>query len=111
MTVQAGGDRLLPAQNRSTRLRELGADLHAVWSGEPRDAGLWMTRPSILRRVAAEAALRIDAGVDRIVAFGPGARVLGAAVSLSTGLPYCADEGGGVFGDHHPGEIIALVSV
>jgi len=96
----------------STRLRELADDLAALWPQSPADVGGWMSRPSILRRVAGELAARLGADTDRVIALGPGSLVLGGAVSLATGLPFCAvgDEGA-VFGDYHAGENAALISV
>lgn len=51
------------------------------------DKYLFETRPGILRRVGAELARMVPAGVDRLAAPELGAVLLGGAVSLATDLP------------------------
>lgn len=106
----------LPASNlvnrpEAARLCELGEDLAAVWSNSQQAMDGWMTRPSILRRVASAFAARIGAETDRIVGLGPGSLLLGGSVSLSTGLPFCAVlESGSVFGSFYAGESVVVIS-
>ncbi|TQL44932.1 hypothetical protein FB562_2339 [Homoserinimonas aerilata] len=112
MTIATPTLHELVPRSDSTRLSELADDLAALWPTSPQDVDGWMSRPSILRRVAGELAARLAADTDRVVALGPGALVLGGAVSLSTGLPFCAvDDEGTVFGDHHAGETAGVISV
>ncbi|PWB97975.1 hypothetical protein [Homoserinimonas hongtaonis] len=93
-------------------MSELGNDLAAVWPAAGGDIAGWMTRPSILRRVASEFAARLASDTDRIVALGPGASILGGAVSLVTGLPFCAAEAdGALFGSLHDGERAVVISI
>ena len=95
-------------------LDELAADLLATAApgGARSDVSQWMTRPGILRRIASQLSVPIAADADRILAVGPGAVVLGSAVSLATGLPFAAvgDEGP-AFGSLHDDERVAVVSV
>lgn len=112
MTVTDHPDQELDPRSKSTRLHELADDLAALWSGTSTNVGGWMSRPSILRRVAGELAARLAADTDRVIALGPGSNVLGGAVSLVTGLPFCAVEAdGSIFGEYHPGENAGVVSV
>ncbi|MEV6930416.1 hypothetical protein AB0M46_38855 [Dactylosporangium sp. NPDC051485] len=74
---------------------ELDAELAAdLWAASTAGAGYddvaarWLSRPTLLRRLAAGLARHIPATADRIAAGGPGAAALGAAVSLWTGLPF-----------------------
>ncbi|QEE62386.1 hypothetical protein FVA74_12980 [Salinibacterium sp. dk2585] len=94
------------------RLRELANDLAAVWPTPDVPVDGWMMRPSILRRVASEMAARVAGDVDRVIALGPGASVLGSAVSLATGLPFCAVQPDGTsLGARHRGETVVVISV
>lgn len=112
MTVASPVSHDLVPRPNSMRLSELADDLAALWPSSTAGVDNWMSRPSIMRRVAAGLAARLAAATDRVVALGPGSLVLGGAVSLSTGLPFCAvDEDGTVFGDHHDGETVAVISV
>lgn len=96
---------------RSTRLRELAEDLVALSPRDRFDVSAWMSRPSILRRVAALFASRLDADTDRIIALGPGAGVLGGAVALTSGVPFTSvGVDGAEFGEHHPGETAVIIS-
>jgi hypothetical protein len=111
MTIPAAPFELVH-RSSSTRLRELGNDLSALWRRDANEVGGWMSRPSILRRVASELATRLAPDTDRVIAIGPGSLVLGGAMSLTTGLPFCAvDRDGSVFGDYHAGETVTVVSV
>ena len=112
MIVTSPDSRDLVPRPDSMRLSELADDLAALWHSSPASVDSWMSRPSIMRRVAAGLASRLASATDRVVALGPGSLVLGGAVSLTTGLPFCAvDEDGSVFGDHHDGETVAVISV
>jgi hypothetical protein len=97
----------LVRREAEVRRTELRADL--VADGELPDADgvpAWMHRPGTLRRVASELAATLPERVDRILVAGPGAHVLGAAVSLATGVPFV-----GAQGDTIPGERVAVVAV
>jgi hypothetical protein len=91
--------------------QELALDLAAAWDAADLDSDVasWMTRPGILRRIAAALSLRIPPDVDRIVAIGPGAQALGAATSLATGIDYAVLEGDG-FGSVRPGERVIVIA-
>lgn len=95
-------------------LAELAEDLTAAWQPDLGDdaANEWLTRPAILRRIAGLLADSIPADVDRVIVTGGGCQVLGAAVSLTTGLPFAAIESaeGPVFGTIHGGETVSVVS-
>ncbi|MER7006941.1 hypothetical protein ABT297_28430 [Dactylosporangium sp. NPDC000555] len=96
---------------------ELAADLSATWIGPLADEGHeeWMSRPSTLRRVAAALADGVSPRETRIVCVGPGAEVLGAAVSLATGLSFVAVAVHGDaeerFGHVYDGERVAVIGV
>lgn len=95
---------------------ELAHDLSACWRLERlHDVSGWMSKPAILRRVGSLLGGRVGADIDRLVATGPGATALGAAVSLSTGLPFAVRvaEGSEViesWGEIHEGESLCVVS-
>lgn len=99
-------------RTRAEELHELAQDLAATWNiaTEPNEVASWMSRPSILRRVAGSMAEWIAPDVDRILAEGHGSIALGSALALATGLPYCALEGGVRFGPLHDGESVVIVS-
>ncbi|WP_329175691.1 hypothetical protein [Streptomyces sp. NBC_01477] len=85
---------------------ELAADLTAA------DPAGWLARPSLLRRLAAALAPGAAPTADRLLAVGPGAQALGAAVSLETGLPFAARAPGApALGDLHPGETVVVLAV
>lgn len=89
----------LPARDLDA---ELAADLRAAG-----DAENWVTRPALLRRLAEVLSRDLAPTVDRVLATGPGAEALGAAVALCTGLPFAVHGG---LGAVHPGEEIAVVA-
>ncbi len=92
-------------------LSELATDLTSCWSpGAVDEVAGWMSRPAVLRRVAAALAERVPPETDRLIASGPGALVLGAAVSLGTGLPFAALGEGARWGDVHAGEQLFAVA-
>lgn len=103
---------LLVEQPVAVMLDELAQDLQATWdlSRSPQDVSGWMSRPGILRRVSNAMSPRLTGDIDRIVATGPGAQILGAALALETGLPFCAVIGNELFGSIHEGESVAVVS-
>lgn len=101
---------------RNITLSELASDLEATWNRDPGTdpnvaVASWITKPSILRRVASALAEWIPGEVDRIITAGPGAIALGSALSLETGLAYCASTSDGIFGETFLGEKAVFVSV
>lgn len=92
---------------------ELAADLVATWepSSPEASAAAWLSRPSILRRIADAMSQRLRGDVDRLVAIGPGSVALAAAVSLSAGIPFQAETPDGRYGELLPGEAVCLLSV
>jgi hypothetical protein len=78
----------------------------------------WVTRPAILRRVATLMGASIPATADRIIAVGDAAQILGTAVALETGIPFCVANPHAATeaeflqtGTLHAGERVAVVSV
>jgi orotate phosphoribosyltransferase len=107
-------------QSDQERRTELLADLvAAAWGthGEFIDADQFLTKPTVLRRLAGILASRVPAEVDRLIGREPHSLVLGAALALETGLPLVvlrvADSPAGpelrCFGELHPGERVLLV--
>jgi len=103
--------------DRITVLRELADDLNAAWafSRDPAAVDGWALRPAILRRVADLLADGIAPGVDRILAVGPGAAMIGTAVGLASGLPFAVLDDGSEAVDEapsglRPGETVAVVA-
>lgn len=102
----------LPPLPESVLAAELADDLSASGDAAPGMAPSWLARPSVLRRIASAAARLIDPGADRIAVTGPGAMALGAAVSMTSGLPFCVlDDGGIELGAVYPGEDVVLITV
>ncbi|WP_433891067.1 hypothetical protein [Streptomyces sp. CA-111067] len=90
---------------------ELAGDLTAAGLDGGSGTG-WLDRASLLRRIAAGLAAEVPATADRLVAVGPGAQALGAAVSLETGLPFAAfTPGAPDLGVIHPGETVVVLAV
>jgi orotate phosphoribosyltransferase len=84
------GDDIRAFQTDDQRRAELLADVvSAAWGthGEFIDADQFLTRPTVLRRLASLLAGRVEGDIDRLVAREPNALVLGAALALETGLP------------------------
>lgn len=102
-------------QADGTRRTEVLADLvGAAWGthGEFVDADQFLTKPTVLRRLAAILAARVPIGVDRLVGREPHSLVLAAALSLETGLPLVIARGAPelrCFGELHPGERVLVV--
>lgn len=89
LTALAAGD-LSVFQSETVRRDELLGDLvAAAWGthGEFIDADQFLTKPTVLRRLASILASRVPAEVDRLVGRDPHSLVLGAAMALETGLP------------------------
>lgn len=112
------GARVLPGLDRApgALAEELAGDLAAAeyddGAGDGGSGAGWLDRPSLLRRLAAALAAEVPATADRLVAAGPGAQALGAAVSLETGLPFAAFAvGAPPFGVIHPGETVVVIAV
>ncbi|SEE68369.1 phosphoribosyltransferase family protein [Jiangella alba] len=119
LTALAVGD-LSVFQPDDVRRDELLADLvAAAWGthGEFIDADQFLTKPTVLRRLASILAARVPAGVDRLVGRDPHSLVLGAALALETGLPLVVArvvESGdgprlGLHGELHAGERVLVV--
>ncbi|MFJ1586640.1 hypothetical protein ACIOC1_25360 [Streptomyces sp. NPDC088197] len=114
------GARVLPGLDRAPGVlaEELAGDLAAAGYaagdavGDRGSGSGWLDRPALLRRLAAALAAEVPATADRLVAAGPGAQALGAAVSLETGLPFAALVAGAPpFGVIHPGETVVVIAV
>ncbi|MFJ4409005.1 hypothetical protein [Streptomyces sp. NPDC088910] len=119
------GARVLPGLDRAPGVLadELAGDLAAAGYaagdaaagdavGDRGSGSGWLDRPALLRRLAAALAVEVPATADRLVAAGPGAQALGAAVSLETGLPFAALVAGAPpFGVIHPGETVVVIAV
>lgn len=77
------------------------------------DPDLFLTKPTVLRRLGSLLALRIPRAVDRVVGSEPGSLPLAVAVSLSTGLPFASartgDESVTLAGEIHKGEKVVLL--
>lgn len=77
------------------------------------DPGLFLTKPTMLRRLGSLLALRIPRTVDRVVGSEPGSLPLAVAVSLATGLPYASARYGKeeveLAGEVHQGEKVVLL--
>ncbi|TAM70069.1 MAG: hypothetical protein EPN48_06705 [Microbacteriaceae bacterium] len=99
-------------RSRDEELRELASDLAATWSPRslPATVSSWMSRPSILRRVAEAVAERIDGTIDRLIVVGPGAQALASAISLATGIPFHTESAHETLGDIHAGERVSIIS-
>jgi orotate phosphoribosyltransferase len=119
LTALAVGD-LSVFQPDDVRRDELLADLvAAAWGthGEFIDADQFLTKPTVLRRLASILAGRVPADVDRLVGRDPHSLVLGAAMALETGLPLVVarvvESGGGprlaCHGELHAGERVLVV--
>lgn len=108
--------RPLLSRPREIALPELAGDLNAVWENssnksDRKNVSSWITRPTILRRIASLLSESIADDTDRLVALGGGAEALGTALSLETGLPYCTVHNDTIFGEIYSGERIMLISV
>ena len=77
------------------------------------DPDLFLTKPTLLRRLGSLLALSIPRDVDRIVGSEPGSIPLAVAVSLSTGLPYASvrlgDGEATLAGEIHQNEKLVLL--
>ncbi len=78
------------------------------------DKYLFLTQPSILRRLATAVGRLVEPGTDRIACAELGGVALAAAISLELGLPFVilrreAREGEDVEGELAPGDRIVLV--
>ncbi len=107
-------------QTDEQRRAELRADLvAAAWGtrGEFIDADRFLTKPTVLRRLASILASRVPADVDRLVGQEPRSAVLAAALALETGLPLVVvrapEPSSGdeprCHGEIHPGERVLVV--
>ncbi|HEX4811439.1 MAG TPA: hypothetical protein VFV66_01615 [Nonomuraea sp.] len=108
----------LAFQTADERRAELLADVvAAAWgtSGEYIDADRFLTKPTVLRRLASILAGRVPPDVDRLIGREPHSLVLGTALALETGLPLVvarAMDGGrelDFFGELHAGERVLVV--
>lgn len=112
---------------REQRLAELGRDImHAAYlqgdfvlnsgahSGYYFDKYLFVTKPSILRRLGAFLGEMVPPNADRVAGPGPGGVALAAAVSLEIGIPFVItrespESDVPVIGEIHAGDRVALV--
>jgi len=119
LTAVALGD-LSVFQSDDARRDELLGDLvAAAWGthGEFIDADQFLTKPTVLRRLASILATRVPVEVDRLVGRDPHSLVLSAALALETGLPLVVARvvdvpGGsrlGCHGELHAGERVLVV--
>jgi orotate phosphoribosyltransferase len=103
-------------QSDEERRVELLADVvSAAWGvhGEFVDADQFLTKPTVLRRLASLLAGRVPPDVDRLLGREPHSLVLGAALALETGLPLVVARRDGAelrcFGELHPHERVLVV--
>jgi orotate phosphoribosyltransferase len=104
-------------QSDAERRAELLADVvAAAWGadGEFVDADQFLTKPTVLRRLAAILAGRVPFDTDRLLGREPHSLVLGAALTLETGLPLVIARGLDgpdlrCHGELHPGERVLVV--
>lgn len=107
------------AQGHAVWRQELASDIAATLQAQagPHESDGWLTRPAILRRVATLMGASIPATTDRIIAVGDAAEILGAAIALETGIPFCVANPDAVkteflpLGTLHAGERVAVVSL
>lgn len=102
------------AQQRAAADAELDVDVAALADGLSRE-GLELavvSTPSILRRLAARIAPRVEPGTDRVCASGVSDAALAIAVSLHTGVAAAIfDDEGAALSEIHAGERVVVVSV
>lgn len=117
-------------QQRNERRQELARDIFAasylaekytVADGRSSDylfrPELFMTKPTVLRRLVNVLAAEVPVGVDRLVGTEPGSLPIAAALSLETGLPFvalrehddAADTNFEVRGEVHAGERLVVI--
>ncbi|WP_395405819.1 orotate phosphoribosyltransferase (plasmid) [Arthrobacter sp. UC242_113] len=116
-------------QDPRTRRREVAQDLIAiayrqgvfvaangVVSDYHLDPALFMTKPTLLRRLGSLLAEQIDTDVDRIAGREPGSAALAIATALHTGLPYVSlrptspeSSSSTVCGELHANERVILI--
>lgn len=107
-------------QSDDQRRTELLADVvAAAWGtdGHVIDADQFLTKPTVLRRLASLLASRVPGDVDRLFGREPRSVVLGTALALETGLPLVvvrtpeSPPGGELLcsGELHPGERVLVV--
>lgn len=116
-------------QQRNQRRQELARDIFAAsYLAEKYTAAdgrrsdylfrpeLFMTKPTVLRRLVNVLAAEVPSGVDRLVGTEPGSLPIAAALSLETGLPFVAlrenDDaatGFSVRGELHAGERLVVI--
>lgn len=104
--------------------RELGRDIGSaafeegrsdITGGPTVDAGRFVGRPTVLRRLGPFLAGLLPPTVDRLVASGPSEAALAAAVSLAAGVPFAmvdpttTDGARQVSGDLHAAEQVVLL--
>jgi orotate phosphoribosyltransferase len=104
-------------QTGEERRQELRADIvAAAWGthGDFVDADQFLTKPTVLRRLAAILAARVPPDVDRLAGREPHSLVLAAALTLETGLPLVIVRTSqtprlSCYGELHPGERVLVV--
>lgn len=119
LTALARGDTRV-FQIDEERRDELLADVvAAAWGthGDFIDADQFLSKPTVLRRLASILASRVPADVDRLLGREPHSLVLGTALALETGLPLViarvadSPDGPGLrcFGELHAAERVLVV--
>lgn len=116
-------------QNAESRREEVARDLMAISysvgtfvttagirTDYHLDPALFMTKPTILRRLGSLLSEYIDHNVDRVVGTEPGSIALAAAVALQTGLPFVSlrafpdrPSKWSICGELHAGERVVLL--
>lgn len=97
------------------RLEELARDITAfslhLRAPEEIDPIAFLSKPTVLRRLANALAPLVPIGVDRLVGAGADAGVLAGAVALETGVPLALlGPTEGVRGEVHPGESVLVLA-
>lgn len=101
-------------QDDQTTRTQLQADVEAVTAGasSENDSYALVTRPSILRRLAAKAAVHVPPQTDRILTASGADAQFGTALALHCGVPHVVvDEDKKPRGELHSGERVALATL
>ncbi|MEU8250558.1 hypothetical protein [Nonomuraea sp. NPDC048916] len=113
-------DEMRAFQTDEERRAELLADVvAAAWGSDGQfvDADQFLTKPTVLRRLASILADRVPSDADRLIGREPHSLVLGTALALETGLPLVVARIAGsptgkelvCSGELHPGERVLVV--
>lgn len=110
--LELGNDIVAASHQRGDFVLSSGVRTHFFF-----DKYLFVTKPTVLRRIASMLAERLPAGVDRIAGAGFGGVALATAIALESGLPYVVLRAAGardgrpvrVEGELHAGEQVGLI--